>query len=95
MSNKNSNKLVVVCNCPNCDDPVKVPLRLLGQIMIKERTNKPTKEHMQRISKLGVEARQNKKNMETADNHLTEIINDSITASQKEREQMDRDSLED
>lgn len=56
-------KIVTVCHCPNCDTPVKVPIKTLGQLIRKERKTEPTNEFMKSISRKGVLTRkQNAKN---------------------------------
>jgi len=54
-------KIIKVTNCDNCNHPVNVPIKVLGQLISEQRQNKPTTAHMRRISLLGVEARRNKK----------------------------------
>lgn len=50
-------KLVTICNCPNCDTPINVPIRTLGQITRAMRKTEPTNEFMKKISRKGVLAR--------------------------------------
>lgn len=50
-------KIVTICNCPNCDTPINVPIKRLGQITRAMRKTEPTKEFMKKISRKGVLAR--------------------------------------
>ena len=50
-------KLITVCKCPKCDEPIEVPLRRIGQLIRAERKIEPTNEFMKAISKKGVKAR--------------------------------------
>lgn len=46
-----SDKIVTICQCESCGESVKIPIRLVGQIMSKMRKNKPSSEFMSKIAK--------------------------------------------
>lgn len=43
-------KIVTVCHCPKCDEPINVPIKHLAGILAKQKP-KPSKEFMTKISK--------------------------------------------
>lgn len=45
-----SNKIVTVCKCESCGKPVKVPVKLLGQLIYGLRKNHNTPEFMRQIA---------------------------------------------
>lgn len=43
-------KIITVCKCPSCDEPVKVPIKLLGQLIAKQRKTNNSSEFMSKIA---------------------------------------------
>lgn len=44
-------KIITVCKCPSCDTPIKVPVKLLGQLIGSLRKTPNTPEFMSKIAK--------------------------------------------
>ncbi len=53
-------KLIPVCDCPKCGEPINITLKKIGQLIRSERKTEPTQEFMKKISRKGVLARKKK-----------------------------------
>ena len=51
---------ILVTTC-SCGEPIEVPIKRIAQLMVQSRKNPNSKEHMKKMSLLGVQARKNKK----------------------------------